>query len=322
MPEPTPRERFIRALELGEPHTGLCPAIELGFQLWEEKFGRSPHAPAEYQEADRSQRSRLRREDAELLCACNEAYDLASCELMYAHTAPGEDYYDALQELIGHLRDLSGDRYITLAHGDATMALPDGNAMWELTARMADDRAGLLRELDGHVDHMLEQAPQLLAAGVEGFALCADYCYNSGPWCSPAMFADFVTPFLTRLTKGLRDLGAYVIKHTDGNIMPILDQLVASQPHALHSLDPQAGVDMAEVKRLVGNQVCLVGNVNCGLLQTGTDEEVRESARYALVHGMPGGGFAFALSNVVFKGMPLERYELVQRVRHEIGVYP
>jgi uroporphyrinogen decarboxylase len=30
--------------------------------------------------------------------------------------------------------------------------------------------------------------------------------------------------------------------------MPILDQLVAANPHALHSLDPQAGVDIAEVK--------------------------------------------------------------------------
>ena len=35
-------------------------------------------------------------------------------------------------------------------------------------------------------------------------------------------------------------MGFYVIKHTDGNIMPILDQLVERKPHALHSLDPQA----------------------------------------------------------------------------------
>jgi len=54
-------------------------------------------------------------------------------------------------------------------------------------------------------------------------------------------------------------MGFYTIKHTDGNIMPILDQLVQANPHALHSLDPQAGIDMAEVKRLCGKQVCLIG---------------------------------------------------------------
>ena len=70
-------------------------------------------------------------------------------------------------------------------------------------------------------------------------------------------------------------MGFYAIKHTDGNIMPILDQLVQAGPHALHSLDPQGGVDIAEVKRLYGDRVCLIGNVNCGLLDTGTDEEVR-----------------------------------------------
>jgi uroporphyrinogen-III decarboxylase len=101
------------------------------------------------------------------------------------------------------------------------------------------------------------------------------------------------------------DLGFYTIKHTDGNIMPIVDQIVQTGPHAPHSLDPQGGVDIAEVKRRVGRDLCLIGNVNCGLMDTGTDEQVRESARYALKHGMPGGGYIFSTSNCVYTGMKL-----------------
>ncbi len=56
-------------------------------------------------------------------------------------------------------------------------------------------------------------------------------------------------------------MGFFVIKHTDGNIMPIIDQLVEANPHAFHSLDPQAGVYIAEVGRLYGDKVCLIGNV-------------------------------------------------------------
>jgi uroporphyrinogen decarboxylase len=104
--------------------------------------------------------------------------------------------------------------------------------------------------------------------------------------------------------------------------MPILDQIVSCRPHALHSLDPQAGVDMAEVKRLVGCDVCLIGNVNCGLLNSGTDEQVVENARYALRHGMPGGGYVFATSNCVYTGMALERYELMLNVWRQEGNYP
>jgi uroporphyrinogen decarboxylase len=116
-------------------------------------------------------------------------------------------------------------------------------------------------------------------------------------------------------------MGFYVIKHTDGNMMPILDQLVQTNPHAIHSLDPQGGVDIREVKKLVGNRVCLIGNVNCGLLQTGTDEEVIESVRYALKYGMPGGGYIFSTSNCIYTGMPLTRYELMLEIWRKEGMY-
>lgn len=103
--------------------------------------------------------------------------------------------------------------------------------------------------------------------------------------------------------------------------MPILDQLVATKPHALHSLDPQAGVDIAEIKRLYGDQLCLIGNVNCGLLDTGTDEEVIESVSYTLKYGMPGGGYIFSTSNCIYTGMKLSRYELMLDVWREKGRY-
>jgi uroporphyrinogen decarboxylase len=114
-------------------------------------------------------------------------------------------------------------------------------------------------------------------------------------------------------------MGFYVIKHTDGNIMPILDQLVETNPHAIHSLDPQGGVDIAEVKRKVGNRVCLIGNVNCGLMDTGTDEEVLNSAKYAIQNGNTGGGYIFSTSNCIYPGMKLNRYEMILDVWRNEG---
>jgi uroporphyrinogen decarboxylase len=136
------------------------------------------------------------------------------------------------------------------------------------------------------------------------------------------MFSEFITPYLARLIQGYREMGFYAIKHTDGNIMPIVDQLVQANPHALHSLDPQGGVDIAEIKHHYGKQVCLIGNVNCGLLDTGTTEEVVASARYALQHGMPGGGYIFSTSNCIYTGMRLQRYELILDIWRREGVYP
>ncbi len=170
------------------------------------------------------------------------------------------------------------------------------------------------------MDEAIAKAEKLAAhRGLDGFAMYNDYCFNSGPFLPLPWFDRFVMPHLTRLIKAYRDMGFYTIKHTDGNIMPILDRLVDAGPHALQSLDPQGQVDMAEVKRLVGDRVCLIGNVNCGLLDSGTDEECVESARYALRHGKPGGGYVFSISNCVYTGIRLSRYELILDVWRRKG---
>ena len=45
----------------------------------------------------------------------------------------------------------------------------------------------------------------------------SDYCLNNRPFLSPELFSDFVTPYLTKLVQGYRNMGFYVIKHTEGN---------------------------------------------------------------------------------------------------------
>jgi uroporphyrinogen decarboxylase len=221
------------------------------------------------------------------------------------------------------LRRRAGDRYLLACHGDATYAIPTGSEMEEVAAAFFERPEEMEANAARQVDRALERGRRLLDAGYDGFALCADYCFNSGPFLSPRMFARFVTPYLARLVAGYREQGAYVIKHTDGNIMPILDQLVAANPHALHSLDCQAvDMDLAVLKQHVGDRVCLIGGVQCSLLQTGTETEIVANCRYALEHGMPGGGYIYSTTNVAFQGLPLERYLLMLQVREQFGRYP
>ena len=189
-------------------------------------------------------------------------------------------------------------------------------------ARLNEHPEEVKAEAARRVDQALARAERFAQhGGLDGWALCSDYCFNTGPFLSPTWFDEFVTPYLARLVAGYREQGHYIIKHTDGNIMPILDSLLEGEPHALHSLDPQGGIDMAEVKRRVGDRVCLIGNVNCGLLDSGTEKACVESARYALRHGMPGGGYIFSTSNCIYTGMRLSRYELILDIWRREGNY-
>ena len=315
-----PRERFIAALER-RPIVGRVPHFELVFYLTMEAFGKvhpSHRYYAQWDQMSKNEQKLHRQEMADIYIQTAERY---GHDAIFVH--PNPNTLEETFRLIDLIRERTGERYFLMIHGDATYSIPSGEVMEEWCAWLYENLDEVKSEADRKVDKMLDKAEALSKhGGLDGFALCADYCFNNGPFLSPRMFGQVVTPYLKRLIEGQRELGFYVIKHTDGNIMPILDQLVEAKPHALHSLDPQGGVDIAEVKRLVGDQVALIGNVNCGLLSTGTDEEVVASVRYALRHGMPGGGYIFATSNCIYTGMPLERYELMLDVWRKEGNYP
>ena len=285
-----------------------------------EAFGKVHPAHRAYYQWDQMEEKerQLHRTDmADLNIAVAERYEHSA---LFLHPNPGSE--EEILLLVDLIREKSGEKYFLMIHGDATYGIPSGTQMEAFSYRLIDEPEKVKAEQDSGVNGTLERAERFRKhGGLDGFALCSDYCLNTGPFLSPNQFAEFVTPALAKLIKGYRDLGFYVIKHTDGNIMPILDQLLECNPHALHSLDPQGGVDIAEIKRLCGDRVCLIGNVNCGLLDTGTDEEAIASARYALRHGMPGGGYIFSTSNCIYTGMRLARYELMLDVWRKEGNY-
>ncbi len=316
----TSRERFINALILQPPTPGRVPTFELVFYLTMEAFSKVHPTHRHYEQwsqMEEKERQLHRSDMADIYISTAERF---GHNAIFIHVNP--DSVEETIRLVDLIREKSGDRFFIMRHGDATFSIPDGTHMGDFAYRVADERGKLKDEADSMVDKAIREAESYQKhGGLDGFALCSDYCFNTGPFLSPRMFGELITPYLARLTAAYRDMGFYVIKHTDGNIMPIIDQLVQTHPHALHSLDPQGGVDIATVKRRYGKQVCLIGNVNCGMLDTGTDEEVMESARYALQNGMPEGGYIFSTSNCVYTGMRLSRYELMLNIWRSEGNY-
>ncbi len=315
----TPRQRFIAALE-GRPLTGRVPHFELVFFLTMEAFGRVHPTQRNYGQwgqMSRTEQDLHLRDMAEIYVLTARRFEHSA---IFIHGGLPDD--EDMMRLIDAVRAISGEEYFLMMHGDATYAIPCGGDMLEFCGQFQDHPQKMKDQARRRVEARLRQGEKFRRhAGLDGLALCDDYCFNTGPFFSPEWFDEFITPYLADLIRGYRRQGFYVIKHTDGNIMPILDRLLLGEPHALHSLDPQGGVDIAEVKRLVGQRVCLIGNVNCGLLDTGTDEECIASARYALRHGMPGGRYIFSTSNCIYTGMRLERYKLILNVWRCEGNY-
>lgn len=205
-----------------------------------------------------------------------------------------------------------------MMHGDVTWAIPDGDEMTEFSVRMYEDEEGLCEESERRLESSADFASKINSDGqlLDGFALCSDYCFNTNPFFSPEKFDTLIVPYLKKEIDIYRSLGFYTIKHSDGNITPIIRQIAECRPDAIHSLDPQGGVKLPEIRKLTGDSIALIGNVNCGLLQTGSDEECRSDVIRSLSEGMERGyGYIFSTSNCAYTGLPLKRYAMMNEIR-------
>ncbi len=317
----TERERFIKALRR-EPLSGHVPTFELVFFLTMESLGKvhpSQRHFAQWNQMSAAEKKAHINDIADTYILSAEKYHHSA---IFVHPNPGD--FENTVRLLETIREKTGDQYFLMMHGDPTFPMPDGNHMEEFTCRMYEDEEGLKEEAERNLENHIRLAQAYKDRGnlLDGFALCSDYCFNVNPFFTPAMFDEYIGPYLKRSIDAYRQMGYYSIKHTDGNIMPILDRLVECGPDALHSLDPQGGVSLSEVKARVGDRVALCGNVNCGLLQTGTEEECEADVRRSLREGMEGWGYIFCTSNCAYTGLPLERYELMNRIWWEEGIYP
>ncbi len=318
----TERERFIRTL-LCEDIGGRVPHFELVYFLTMEKFGKVHPNHRNYEQWNQMsyEEKKLHIEDmAQLYIDTAKAYDHSAIFVQTPVRA-----LDHMQWLLETIREKSGDEYYLMIHGDPTWAIPTGDDMMEFAAKMYEEPEELNEISKRRVEEHEKMAEYFDSHGhlLDGFTLCSDYCFNVNPFFNCEMFDELIVPFLKEIISEYRKLGYYVIKHTDGNIMPILKQMADCGPHAIHSLDPQGGVELPKVREIVGDRIALIGNVNCGLLQTGTDEECEQDIMRSLREGMAGGkGYIFSTSNCVYTGMPLARYEKMVELWRKYGVYP
>ena len=317
----TNRERFIKTLKC-EPIGGQVPTFELVFYLTMESLGKVHPLHRKYEQWDQmslNERKLHLNDMAQVYIDVAKKYGHSA---IFVHAIPGARSHS--KYLLECIREKTGDEYFLMMHGDPTWPIPNGENMMDFAAQMFEEPEVLNEQSKRRTEAALENARKLHEEGhlLDGFGLCADYCFNANPFFSCDSFDELIAPYLKQVLAGYREMGYYSIKHTDGNIMPIVKQIADCKPDAIHSIDPQGGVNLREVRKIVGPDIALCGNVNCGLLQTGTEEEARIDTLRSLKEGMEDGrGFIFCTSNCAYTGMPLDRYELMNNLWREHGNY-
>jgi uroporphyrinogen decarboxylase len=172
------------------------------------------------------------------------------------------------------------------------------------------DNPGLVHELvEVTLSYDIRAMQRAVAAGVDVVVFGDDYADKNSTLMSPRHFREYILPGLKRCVDAAHQAGAYVVKHSDGNIMPILDMIVETGIDALNPLEPAAGMDIGLLKERYGKRIALVGNIDCGyVLSQAPVEEVRRVTRETIRKAAPGGGFCLSSSNSIHSSVKPENF--------------
>jgi uroporphyrinogen decarboxylase len=170
-------------------------------------------------------------------------------------------------------------------------------------------------------DFNVEIIKQLADIGVDFIISGGDYCEKMGPMVPVKYFREVIFPNLKKQVEVANKRGLKIIKHTDGNVNMLLDDL-ASIVDGLHSLDPSAGVDIGEVKAKYGDKLVLMGNVSVDSLAKKSRKEVVKETKECIRKASPGGGHFLCSSNSWYTDAKLENCLAMVETGRKYGKYP
>lgn len=139
--------------------------------------------------------------------------------------------------------------------------------------------------LDTYVDWTCAVADRACKLGFDVFVTTDDMAFKTSTYFSPKMFRELVLPRYHRLA---RHVTLPWVLHSDGNMLPFLDDLVNVGIAGFHPVENGA-MDIRAVKRQYGDRLCLLGNVDLNLLGLGTPEEVDAEVRGLIADVGPAG---------------------------------
>lgn len=124
---------------------------------------------------------------------------------------------------------------------------------------------------------LLEYAKEIKKTGVDAIFWCDPTA--SADLISPRHFKNFAVPYIKELVTKTKEMGLGALVHICGNTTDRLDTILEISPH-LMSVDTK--VDLANAKRILGDRVAVLGNVDTSGILLRTPSSVLDEARQCL----------------------------------------
>ena len=155
------------------------------------------------------------------------------------------------------------------------------------------------------------------------FFTWADIAYKDALLFSPNFLRETFIPTLRNVCEPLNNVGIKPIFHSDGDVSENLDDMIDAGIGGLNPIEPMAGMDIGAVKKRYGDELILVGNVDCSqVLPLGSVDDVIEATKQCLRDAAVGGGHFIGSSSEITPSTPLPNVLAFFETCQTAGRYP
>ena len=229
------------------------------------------------------------------------------------------------RERVGAVKTFAAKHDI-LVEGDVNAASNIALSLRGPTNLMCDsvENPAFIEELlDIIMDWNMKRLELILDIGVDTVYHTA--CYETTAFWSPEMYRRFFRPLLERKLTLIHEAGARLHYYMDLGVMPLIDDFGEMGIDILSTLDPApfGDTDIAEVKKRIGDRVCLWGGVDVPhVIERGTPEQVRQAVRDVIEIAADGGGFVLSTADSVWDAGAYDNVMAFIVAGLEYGRYP
>lgn len=142
---------------------------------------------------------------------------------------------------------------------------------------------------------------------------------------SPAIARELSLPTIQKLTRMAKEAGVPTMLHSCGKERALV-QMCAEETdlNCINPLEvpPQGDCDLAEIKRLYGNRLALMGNLHTtSVMLLGTPADVARASREAIDAAGAGGGFILSTGDQCGRDVPDENIRAMVNTARAYGQY-
>jgi hypothetical protein len=198
------------------------------------------------------------------------------------------------------IRELMGEELGCMAYYEQPELIAD------IMATLTETSTRVLREL-------IREVP------LDQLSVHEDFAGKSGPLIGPTQIREHLRPYYQAAWAIAQEGGARIFQQdTDGNINPVVDDLLDCGLTSILPMEPAAGMDIVALRQQYGRRLAMVGGIDKHALRHGHDA-IRRELEYKLQPMMrDGGGLIFGLDHRIPNGTPLEAYRYYVALGREL----